>query len=91
MPNIPVTPVAVAPSPTMEAYIAPHAPPIHPAIKGLKYLKFTPNMAGSVIPKNAESEDGKLNPLSFLSEVFTPTARHAAPCAILHAEASGSQ
>ena len=79
MPKIPVTPVAVAPRCTMEAYIAPQAPPIQPAIKGLKYLRFTPNIAGSVIPKKADKEAGKLRPLSFLSEVLTPTARQAAP------------
>ena len=36
MPKMPVTPVPVAPSPTMLAYHAPQAPPSRPPMKGLK-------------------------------------------------------
>ena len=59
MPKIPVTPVPVAPSPTIEAYNAPRAPPMEPATNGLKKRKFTPKIAGSVIPINALRADGR--------------------------------
>ena len=91
IPNIPVTPVPVAPSLIMEANIAPTAPPRHPAMKGLKNLKFTPKIAGSVIPINAESDDGKQRLLILGSFVFTATARQAPPCATLTADARGNQ
>ena len=71
--------------------MAPAAPPIQPAINGLKNLKFTPKRAGSVMPKKAESEEGSPRLFILGSLAFNPTARQAAPCAILQAEARGSQ
>ena len=91
MPKIPVTPVPFAPRCTMDAYRAPLPPPIHPAMNGLKNLRFTPKIAGSVIPMKALKEDGSASDLIFLSFDFSATARAAAPCAIFAALASGSQ
>ena len=79
IPKIPVTPVPFAPRCTMDAYKAPHPPPIHPAMNGLKNLKFTPKMAGSVIPINALKDDGRASDFTFLSFDFRATARVAAP------------
>ena len=91
IPNIPVTPVPFAPRWTRDAYRAPHPPPIQPAIKGLKNLRFTPKIAGSVIPINALREDGRASDLIFLSLDLSATARAAAPWATFAALASGSQ
>ena len=91
IPNIPVTPVPVAPSLIMETNMAPTAPPRHPARKGLKNLRLTPNIAGSVIPINAESDEGKQRLFIFGSFDLTAIARQAPPCAILAADARGSQ
>ena len=88
---MPVTPVPVAPRPTIEAYSAPHAPPIEPAMNGRKNRRLTPKMAGSVMPMNAESEAGSAMLLSFLFRVLSATASAAPPCATFAAEASGSQ
>ena len=91
IPKIPVTPVPFAPRCTREAYRAPHPPPMHPAMNGLKNLKFTPKIAGSVIPMNALSDEGSASDLIFLSLDLSATARAAAPCATFAALASGSQ
>ena len=56
--NIPVTPVAVAPRCRIEATIAPQAPPIEPNMKGFTNLRFTPNIAGSVMPSIQDRADG---------------------------------
>ena len=64
---------------------------MHPAINGLKNLKFTPKIAGSVIPINALSDDGSARDLIFWSFDFTATASAAAHCATFAALASGSQ
>ena len=55
--KIPVTPVPVAPSPTMEAYSAPQAPPAAPQMNGRKNRKLTPKIAGSVIPMKQHIAD----------------------------------
>ena len=60
-------------------------------MNGLKNLKFTPKIAGSVIPINALSDDGSARDLIFLSLDLIPTANAAAPCATFAALASGSQ
>ena len=57
-PNTPVIPYALAPTCIIPATRPPAAPPIHPAIKGFTYLKFTPKIAGSVIPRNADNDAG---------------------------------
>ena len=90
-PNTPVTPYAVAYTFMMEPAAAPTAPPIIPAMKGLTNLTLTPKMAGSVIPRNAESEAGRAMDLIFLFFVFNATARAAAPCATFAAVAIGIQ
>ena len=58
-------------------------------IKGYFSFKFTPKIAGSVMPNSAEilAEDAKLFSFSFL--LFTKTASVAAPCAILAIAAIG--
>ena len=56
--NIPVTPVAVAPRWRIEATIAPQAPPIEPNMKGFTNLRFTPNIAGSVMPSIQDRAEG---------------------------------
>lgn len=61
---MPVTPVPVAPSCTMDAYSAPQAPPIEPAMNGRKKRRLTPKIAGSVMPMNADSEAGSAMDLS---------------------------
>ena len=91
IPKIPVTPVPVAPRDVIDANIAPHPPPIQAQINGLKNLIFTPKIAGSVIPINADKEDGNAIAFNFWSLVFNATANAAAPCAIFAADASGSQ
>ena len=60
-------------------------------MNGLKNLRFTPKIAGSVIPINALKDDGSASDLIFLSFDFIATARAAAPCAMFAALASGSQ
>ena len=60
-------------------------------MKGLKNRRFTPKMAGSVIPMKALREEGRASDLIFLSLDFTATARAAAPWAMLAALARGSQ
>ena len=91
IPNIPVTPVPVAPSPTIDAYNPPAAPPKAAPIKGFIYLKFIPNIAGSVIPNIALNAAGNANDFNFLFLVFTPTASVAPPCAIFAVDAIGNQ
>src|SRR5699024_2190680 len=90
-PKIPVTPVPLAPSPARDAYNAPTPPPIAPQINGFPYLKLTPKMAGSVIPIKPLSAEGSAIALTFLFFVFNATAKVAAPCPTLAADASGSQ
>ncbi|CSB89344.1 Uncharacterised protein [Vibrio cholerae] len=46
-------------------------------------------MAGSVIPSNAVTPEGIATPLSLVSFVITPTAKAAAPCAMLDIAAIG--
>ena len=75
----------------MGANIAPTPPPMQAQINGRKKRMLTPKMAGSVMPMNADSEDGSAIALSFLSRVLSATASAAAPCAMFAAEASGSQ
>ena len=60
-------------------------------MNGLKNRRFTPKMAGSVIPINALKDEGSASDFTFLSLDFNATARAAAPCATFAALASGSQ
>ena len=50
-----------------------------PHISGFTYLRFTPKMAGSVIPKAADKEEGIATDFVFNFLAFKPTAKHAAP------------
>ena len=75
----------------MEAYKAPAAPPMAPQIKGLKNLRLTPKIAGSVIPIKQDIAEGIAIDLVLWFLVFKATAKVAAPCAIFAAEAKGSQ
>ena len=62
-----------------------------PAINGLNRRRLTPKIAGSVIPSEADSEEGMATCFSLLSCVRRPTARHAPNCAKFAAEAIGIQ
>ena len=68
---------------------APTAPPIAANTNGFIKRRLTPNIAGSVIPKEAESADGIAIVLRFAFLVFRPTARQAPNCAKFAAEAIG--
>ena len=69
----------------IEANQPPAAPAINPIINGLPKRKFTPNIAGSVIPSPAESAAGKARAFNFLFFVLTPTAKVAPACAVIAA------
>ena len=56
---------------------------MHANINGLINLKFTPNIAASVIPKKAGIAEEIYNERFFLSFVLNPTARAAAPWATI--------
>ena len=75
--------------PSMAPTAAPQAPPIMPQTSGLTRRRLTPKMAGSVIPKNAEREDGRARFLNLWFLVLRATAKQAAPCAKLAEEAMG--
>ena len=68
---------------------APIAPPTAANTNGFIKRKFTPKIAGSVIPKEAESADGIAIVLRFAFFVFRPTAKQAPNCAKFAAEAIG--
>ena len=53
--------------------------------------KLIPKMAGSVMPREAESEEGRATDLVFWFLTFSATARHAPNWAKLAAEAMGIQ
>ena len=53
--------------------------------------KLIPKIAGSVMPRDAESEDGSATDLVFWFFTLSATARHAPNCAKLAAEAMGIQ
>ena len=46
---------------------APQPPPMQPAMKGLKKRRFTPKMAGSVMPMKADRAEGSARPLILAS------------------------
>ena len=56
---------------------------------GYLSLKLTPNIAGSVIPNNAEIPDADEIDFIFVFLENTNTARTAAPCATLDIDAIG--
>ena len=58
VPGNTVTDIPVPASLKIEPTKPATAPPIIPIINGLINLKFTPNIAGSVIPKLADKADG---------------------------------
>ena len=75
----------------MPAIRPPMAPPMQPAIKHFIYLKLTPKITGSVIPRNADREDGSASAFSFWFLVFNAIASAAAPWATFAALAMGIQ
>ena len=89
-PGIPVTPYAVAPILEIAPKTAPHAPPIIPQINGFINRKFTPKIAGSVMPIKAERDAGRAMERIFLFLVLKATANAAAPCATFAAVAIGN-
>ena len=78
-------PLPVPASPRIEANPPPIAPAINERKNGLRKRKFTPKIAGSVIPRKAERAAGKASVFSFGFLVLTPTATVAAPCAVIAA------
>ena len=69
----------------IEANQPPQAPAARPNTNGLPKRKFTPKIAGSVIPSPAERAAGKARALSLASFVLTPTARVAPAWAVIAA------
>ena len=57
--------------------------------KGQRRRRLTPKIAGSVMPKTAETPPAPARPLSLASRVLKKTARAAAPCATFAMEAIG--
>lgn len=51
MPGMPPTPMAFAVVPVETQRTAAQAEPVMPQIKGKKYLRLTPKIAGSVTPR----------------------------------------
>ena len=88
MPGITVTDIPVPARFNTDAKNPPTAPPTRPHTKGFTNLRLTPKIAGSVIPSEAESADGKARALSFSSLVLIPTASVAPACAEVAAEIS---
>ena len=68
---------------------APTAPPTAANTNGFIKRKFTPKIAGSVIPREADNADGIAIVLRFAFFVFRPTAKQAPNCAKFAAEAIG--
>ena len=68
---------------------APIAPPTAANTNGFIKRRLTPKIAGSVIPKEAESADGIATVLRLAFFVLSPTARQAPNCAKFAAEAIG--
>ena len=62
-----------------------------PAMKGFMKRKFTPKMAGSVMPSDADSEEGSATDFSLALRHLMATARQAPNWAKLAAEAMGIQ
>ena len=60
-----------------------------PMKKGQRSRRLTPKMAGSVIPKSAETPPAPASPFILASRVLRNTARATAPCATLAMEAIG--
>ena len=70
-------------------YHPPKKAPKHPHRKYFLFLKLTPNIAGSEIPKKQTPADDKAIALSFLSFVLKPTASAAPACEILKTTSAG--
>jgi hypothetical protein len=62
-----------------------------PATKGFMLGRFTPKIAGSVMPSRQEMPAGTARDLVFSEWVLSATARQAPPWAMLAALAMGSQ
>jgi hypothetical protein len=62
-----------------------------PATKGFMLGRFTPKIAGSVMPSRQEMPAGTARDFVFSEWVLSTTARQAPPWAMLAALAMGSQ
>ena len=62
-----------------------------PATKGFMLGRFTPKIAGSVMPSRQEMPEGTARALVLSDLVLSETARQAPPWAMLAALAMGSQ
>ncbi len=82
MPGTPPTPIEVASTFCIVINAAAIDEPIIAAINGYLKRKFTPNIAGSVIPSHAEIPDVPDKPRSFSSFVASIIANAADPWAI---------
>ena len=83
IPGITVIPIPDPAKPIIAANIPAAAPPTKAKANGFRNLKLTPNIAGSVIPKNAGIADETYKVRFFLSLVLNATANVAAPCAAI--------
>src|SRR5699024_2493147 len=81
--------IPVAFSPNNAAKNPPTPPPIKPMINGFIYLKFTPYIAGSVIPSVADNTEGYASAFVLADFVFIATPSAAPACAIIDAELIG--
>ena len=89
IPGRPAAPRAMAFTLNNEINADPAAEPAIAPINGYLSFKFTPNIAGSVIPNNAEIPAADATPLILLSFVFSSTAMVAAPWATFDIAAIG--
>ena len=62
-----------------------------PATNGLILGRFTPKIAGSVMPSRQEMPEGTARDFVFSDLVRSATARQAPPWAMFAADAMGSQ
>ena len=77
--------------PIQDPNMAPTAPPTIPKMNGFMSRKFTPKIAGSVIPNAADKDEGIATAFVLAFLVLRPTARQAPNCAKFAAEAIGIQ
>ena len=82
-PGSPAAPNACAKTPVAAQYALPTAEPMIAAQNGYFNFSVTPNIAGSVIPSNAETPDAEQIDFIFSFFVKNKTANTAAPCATL--------
>ena len=90
-PGNPAVPNAIALTLKKAIYAEPIPDPTIAPIKGYLSFKLTPNIAGSVIPSNAEIPAADATPFNFLFCLIIKNAAIAAPpCATLDIVAIGN-